>query len=208
MSDRHHVRPITDADHAAVGAILAEAYDVFATNSPSYHVYASTPAMWVDDATEVFVAVDDATETVVGVVVLALDGSRLHERVEPPTNDGGFRLLAVSPSVRGRGIGHSLVQACLDAAVAADCHRIGIFTMDFMTSAQRLYDRMGFDRRPDLDLEFPSGLGHGYTLDLAPDAADHFPPPGPPADPPPWYRDALAEEAPDAPQPPPPMCGP
>lgn len=208
MSASHRVRPITDADHDAAGTILAEAYGVFASRAPSYHAYASTPAMWVDDATEVFVAVEDATEHVVGVVVLALDGSPLHERVDPPTNDGGFRLLAVTPEARGRGIAHTLVQTCVDAARAAGTRRIGIYTMDFMESAQRLYERMGFDRRPDLDLEFPSGAGHAYTFDLVADAADHFPPPGPPADPLPWYRDAIVDADDEPPGPPPPMCGP
>jgi len=201
----HHVRAIADADHDTVGAILADAYEVFATKAPHYHLYASTPAMWVDDATEVFVAVDDDAGEVIGVVVLALDGSSLHERVDPASNDGGFRLLAVTPSARGRGIAQDLVHHCVAAARAAGARRLGIYTMDFMATAQRLYERMGFDRRPDLDLEFPSGAGHAYTLDLVDDAAAHFPAPGPPADPLVWYRDALVDVVDDD-EPPPPMC--
>ena len=208
MPAAHVVRPITGDDHPAVAGILGDAYEVFATRAPTYHAYVSTPAMWVDDATEVFVAVDQDAGAVVGVVVLALEGSPLHERVEPAADDGGFRMLAVSPAARGGGVGRSLVQACIDAARDAGARRLGIHTMDFMDHAQRLYASMGFDRRPDLDLEFPSGRGHAYTLDLEAGAAQHFPQPGPPADPPPWYRDALVDVEQEDQRPPPPMCGP
>lgn len=208
-----HIRPIAPADHARVGAILADAYGAFATRAASYHAYARTPAMWVDDASEVFVAVADGraesdavNDTVVGVVVLALEGSPLHEQVEPPTNDAGFRLLAVDPSVRGHGVARQLVQACIARADQAGARRIGIYTMDFMSTAQRLYDRMGFDRRPDLDVEFPSGIGFAYTLDLVTDAANHYPPSGPAADPPPWYRDVLINTRDSTPAPF--ICGP
>lgn len=178
-------------DHPAVGAILAEAYGDFAQSAPHYLAWARTPRLWADDASAAFVATDEST--VVGVVALALAGSPLHERMDPPNNDAGFRLLAVAPQARGRGVAGLLVQACIDAARAAGARRIGIYSMDFMDTALRLYERLGFDRRPDLDVEFPSGRGRALTIDLVDDAAAHFPPPGPPASPPPWYTDVLVD---------------
>lgn len=188
-----HVRTASPPDHDAIAEILAEAYGSFAETAPHYHAWATTPKLWVEDASEVFVAVADDTEEVVGVVVLAMADTPLHESAEPPSNDAGFRLLAVAPHARGRGVARLLVEACLDAARHAGARRVGIFTMDFMDTAQRLYERMGFERRPDLDLLFPAGPGHGFTYDLTADAADHFPPPGPAADEPPWYGDVLRD---------------
>lgn len=187
------LRAASEADHPAIADILAEGYAPFAETAPHYHAWATTPRLWARDATEVFVAVDDDSGDVVGVVVLALAGTPLHESVDPPSNDAGFRLLAVAPRARGRGVARALVQACLDAARAAGARRVGIFTMDHMTTAQHLYERMGFDRRPDLDVEFPSGPGHGFTYDLTPDAADHFAAPGPAPESPPWYADVLVD---------------
>lgn len=186
------VRTASEADHPAIADILAEGYAPFAETAPLYHAWATTPKLWAQDATEVFVAVDD-TDDVVGVVVLALAGTPLHATVDPPSNDAGFRLLAVAPHARGRGVARKLVQACLDTARAAGARRVGIFTMDYMATAKHLYERMGFVRRPDLDLEFPSGPGHGFTFDLTPDAPDHFAAPGPAPEAPPWYADVLRD---------------
>jgi GNAT superfamily N-acetyltransferase len=54
--------------------------------------------------------------------------------------------------MRGHGIGWMLVEACVDRARAIEAPTMGIHTASFM-KALRIYDRMGFKRSPDHDLD-------------------------------------------------------
>ncbi len=64
-----------------------------------------------------------------------------------------FRLLAVDPRARGRGAGAALVGACTERA-ASDRQPILITTTKWLESAQRIYSRFGFVRRPDRDAPY------------------------------------------------------
>lgn len=189
---RPRVREATPHDHAAIRAVLADGYSGFPPDT-SYLDHVLDAAAWMPDATATFVASADGR--VVGVVALAVAPSPLHESVVPPSGDAGFRFLAVSRDARGGGIGRMLVEACLEGARARGCRRVAIFTMDFMQPAQRLYEYLGFTRRPDLDVRFPGGDGLALTMDLVPDADAVFGPAGPAPAHPPWYQDVFA--APD-----------
>jgi ribosomal protein S18 acetylase RimI-like enzyme len=92
-----------------------------------------------------------------------------------PQGWSGFRKLAVHPDMRGRGLGRSLTQACIDSARRRRAPTVGIHTASFMRSALRMYDAMGFRRCAELDRS-ASDLGLGddgagvkliaYRLDL------------------------------------------
>ena len=97
---------------------------------------------------ELLVARDD-DGTVVGSVALVLDGE--FGEVLESADEAGFRMLVVDATVRGRGVGELLVGACLDRARAAGKRRMVISTDPRMTSAHRLYERLGFTRLPGRD---------------------------------------------------------
>jgi len=65
----------------------------------------------------------------------------------------GFRKLAVHPRVRNRGLGRSLTQACIDSARRQGASTVGIHTALFMRTARRIYERLGFRRCAEFDLE-------------------------------------------------------
>lgn len=65
--------------------------------------------------------------------------------------DFELRMLAVNPMERGRGIGQSLTRAALRLAIERGATGVVLSTMESMHAAHRLYERMGFTRRPDLD---------------------------------------------------------
>ena len=67
-------------------------------------------------------------------------------------------MLAVLPEFQGRGIGEALVRACLDRARADARERVYLDTTQWMESAQRLYQRIGFKRAPELDWEPAAGV--------------------------------------------------
>ena len=79
-----------------------------------------------------------------------------------------LRLLAVSPSARGLGIGRALVDACVERARALGATHLGLHTSMSMRAAMQLYMGLGFVRAPELDFQ-PAGaeLVEGYVLKLA-----------------------------------------
>jgi ribosomal protein S18 acetylase RimI-like enzyme len=75
-----------------------------------------------------------------------------------PQDWAGLLVLAVAPSHRGRGIARTLVSACIACARDDSARVIGLFTSELMTSAQQLYESIGFRR----ERELPPKLGLRY----------------------------------------------
>jgi ribosomal protein S18 acetylase RimI-like enzyme len=98
----------------------------------------------------------DGRDDVVGSVALVLDGE-FGEVLESP-DEAGFRMLVVDAAARGRGVGELMVTACLVRARAAGKRRVVISTDPRMTSAHRLYERLGFTRLPERDWSPMAGV--------------------------------------------------
>lgn len=92
---------------------------------------------------------EDGEGPVVGTITVVPPGSSLAELAKE--DEFELRMLAVSPIERGRGIGAKLTQRAMDRAVELGASRIVLSTMESMHVAHRLYERMGFQRREDLD---------------------------------------------------------
>jgi ribosomal protein S18 acetylase RimI-like enzyme len=82
--------------------------------------------------------------------------------------EAGMRMLAVDPAWQGRGVGRALTRACLGRARAEGRQRLVLHTGAWMPAAIRLYERMGFDRRPDVDFTPAPGIDLiAYSFELA-----------------------------------------
>lgn len=182
------VRPMHRDEADAVGELTLAAYDVYGTLTGPYRDRVADPARRLDGASAVLVAEVDGR--LAGTVTFVLPGDEEWEARAEPAGDAGFRILAVAPWAEGRGVGRALVTGCLERARTAGARRLVITSMAWMTRAHRLYEGLGFVHRPDLDVRFPSGVGHTYVLDLVADADHHFAPPGEPGDEVPWFEDA------------------
>ena len=99
---------------------------------------------------------------VVGTVTLYLAPGSMQWR----PGDAMFRLLAVAPAARGRGIGQALFQACLDRARAAGKRRMALHTTAWMPIARAMYERAGFHREPEGDARLPGLTILAYAADL------------------------------------------
>lgn len=64
-----------------------------------------------------------------------------------------IRMLAVSPEARGKGVATALVSECIRRTKENGHRSIGLHTADFMESAMRLYENLGFVRLPKFDFE-------------------------------------------------------
>lgn len=97
---------------------------------------------------EVLVA-HDGSGQLLGTVTYCPAGSPWREIAGD--DEGEFRMLAVSPDARGRGVGEALVRACLDRSRAEGRAGVAISSMATMRAARRLYERLGFVRAPEQD---------------------------------------------------------
>ena len=63
-----------------------------------------------------------------------------------PLADGGFEVgkMAASDAHKGKGVGHLLIQACIDRAKAAGAPRLYLETNDSLAPALAVYRRAGF----------------------------------------------------------------
>jgi GNAT superfamily N-acetyltransferase len=185
--DEPVIRPMRPHEDGTVAALTLEAYDAHGGLTGPYRAHLADPGTRQRGASAVLVAEVDGH--LAGTVTFVLPQDREWEQRREPAGDAGFRTLAVAPWAEGRGIGRALVEECLRRAGDVGARRMVITTMAWMRRAHRLYETLGFVHRPDLDVRFPSGLGHTYVLDLAPDAAGHFPPPGEVPEVTPWFED-------------------
>ncbi len=171
----------------AIGELTLRSYDTVTAFSAEYraelgnaHLRASTGAI---------ILVGLLGDRVAGSMALSLGPTEMFEHRHGIDGDANFRMLAVHPELEGHGVGRALVQHAIERARDRGLRRMVITSMELMHRAHLLYEQFGFTRRPDLDVRYPSGIGHCFTLDLSADAADHFPPPGPTPAEPRWYLD-------------------
>jgi GNAT superfamily N-acetyltransferase len=64
-----------------------------------------------------------------------------------------IRMLAVTPEARGKGVARALISECIRRAKVKGYQSIGLHTADYMQSAMKLYERLGFKRLPQFDFE-------------------------------------------------------
>ncbi len=142
------VRPVRADELAEVGRLTAQVYvgEGFLGTEDDYVGQLADAARRGREA-EVWVAV--AGGRLLGSVTFCPVGSTFREIARP--DEGEFRMLVVSPSARGRGVGQELVETCLRRARELGYAGIRMSSMDQMTSAHRIYERLGFTRAPDDD---------------------------------------------------------
>ena len=120
--------------------------------------------------TAAIVAGDDVAHTperrLLGSVTLTIGGGPYFEWDPEIDGDCGFRMRAVDPAVQGRGVGPGLVAECLERARAAGCRRMDIGSTEWMTTAHRIYERIGYRRAPENDQLWGDIRGLCFTLDL------------------------------------------
>ena len=105
---------------------------------------------------------------IAGAVTYYPDARR--DRAAPwPAGWACFRLLAVHPDARGRGIGRLLTEECIRRARDEGCAAVALHTTELMAVARAMYERMGFTRVPQFDFEpMPHLHVLAYRLLLSP----------------------------------------
>jgi ribosomal protein S18 acetylase RimI-like enzyme len=157
------LRRATPDDHARAGELTVAAYAEFTLGPADPYVERLRDAAARDREAELWIAEDDGR--VVGTVTLCPEGSAWRELSGP--DEGEFRMLAVAPEARGRGVGEALARMCLDRFRAEGARGVVICSLPEMSAAHRVYARLGFRRVPELDWEPVPGVElHGYRIDF------------------------------------------
>ncbi|WP_410574099.1 GNAT family N-acetyltransferase [Amycolatopsis sp. cmx-4-61] len=159
------IRPPRPEEYAAAGEVTVQAYkaDGHLAADVGYDAVLRDVARRVEEA-EVLVAVDGAGE-VVGTVTIVRPGSEYAEISRPGELE--FRMLAVAPSARGRGVGEALTRAVFDRARSLGLRKVVLSSVDRMHGAHRLYERLGFARLAERDWRpFPHVTLIAYQIDV------------------------------------------
>ena len=167
------LREARAAELDAVGAIMAAAYAEFMppTRPPELRGYEDEirdVRRRIDTSTLIIASFDGR---IVGAVTYYPDSTK--EANTPwPASWAVFRLLAVLPEARGRGVGRLLTEECIRRARAARREAVGLHTTHLMNVARAMYERMGFVRVPELDFfPMPTLRVMAYRLTLSPQRA-------------------------------------
>lgn len=135
-------------DHIGEITFAAYAHDELLADTLDYAAELRAAALRARD-NDLIVAVDATSGTVLGTVTFCLPDSDHAELAR--SGEAEFRMLAVAPEARGRGVGDGLVRACLDRAKQLHRTHVVISTRWNMRPAHRLYRRLGFVRDPSRD---------------------------------------------------------
>jgi GNAT superfamily N-acetyltransferase len=118
-------------------------------------------------AHEVWVAVDRHSGQLLGTAVTPRPGGHVSELARDGELD--FRLLAVTPSARRRGIGRLLVEHVISLAAERGATRVVMNSGPDMIGAHQLYYSMGFTRLTERETRTVDGhsqplLAFGYEV--------------------------------------------
>ncbi len=98
----------------------------------------------------VLAALSDENDELLGGVTYVPDRSSPLAEFEAE-HAAGIRMLAVDPQAQRSGVGEALVRACIARAQAEGRSELLLHSTSAMTTAHRLYERLGFRRDETLD---------------------------------------------------------
>jgi GNAT superfamily N-acetyltransferase len=161
------VRPAHTDELPEVGELTVAAYaaDCLLDDNDRYAAHLRDAVTRHREA-EIYVALLDGREDVLaGTVTFCPEGSPWREVAQP--GEGEFRMLAVSPAARRRGVAAALVGTCVERSRELGCTAVVLSSLPVQRGAHRIYERLGFRRLPDRDWSPYDGvelLGFGLEL--------------------------------------------
>lgn len=152
------IRNATSEEFEVIGKLMVSVYSQLhgfpkPEEQPNYYdKLLNVGKLTEKESTELLVAVN-ASGVVEGAVVYFSDMKDYGSggTATTLTHASGFRLLAVSPQARGKGIGRLLCEACIKKTKQHHNKSLVIHSTKAMQIAWNLYERMGFKRFHEID---------------------------------------------------------
>jgi ribosomal protein S18 acetylase RimI-like enzyme len=152
------IREATEDELDEAGRVTAEAYRALIRpgHDADWESYLERIADVRDRAsrTVIMVAVDDGQ--VIGSATLELQARTDADDDPLDERRAHIRMLGIRPDAQGQGAGRALMEACEARAAEAGKTVMTLNTTRRMTAAQRMYERLGYERQPDR--VFPDGF--------------------------------------------------
>ncbi|MGH3931801.1 MAG: GNAT family N-acetyltransferase [Pseudonocardiaceae bacterium] len=168
------VRPAPPGERDEVRDLLRAAYQEYAADIPPHiHRIYLTDLLDMDRGGPVTTLVALVAGRIVGTARLYGAGSARTTRL--PAGSAWVRAVGVLPGLRGAGIARELMAECARLAGQGGASTLGLHTMAFMPAAIRLYERLGYRRAPEWDIDLaaryrlPAGdrfIALAYQIDL------------------------------------------
>jgi len=175
------IRNAVPSEFEKIGKLMVQVYsqlEGFPTEleQPNYYkMLANIGELTNKPETELLVAIS-SDEKIMGGVVYFSDmqyyGSGGIATKEQ--NASGFRLLAVDPLARGKGIGKLLINECILKAKNKNHNQVIIHSTMAMQIAWKMYENLGFKRSEDLDFMQGELSVFGFRLLLKLQLLFHF----------------------------------
>ena len=162
------VREAVPAEYEAIGALTVAAYSIFAETDDDggYLAELRDVAARARDC-PILVALDATTGRVIGGATYVPGPGNPWAEVERE-GEAGIRMLAVAPEAQGHGAGTALVEALIARARAHGRRGMALMSLASMTTAHRIYGRLGFQRDPGRDWEVEPGFTLlAFSIDFA-----------------------------------------
>lgn len=152
------IRNAVPSEFEEMGKLMVQVYsqvEGFPTEleQPNYYkILANIGELTNKPETELLVAISSEGKIMGGVVYFSdmqyygSGGIATKEQ-----NASGFRLLAVDPLTRGKGIGKLLINECILKAKDKNHNQVIIHSTMAMQIAWKMYENLGFKRSEDLD---------------------------------------------------------
>lgn len=133
------IRPFRPSDALDVSTLNRAWLEAYALLEPADEPFLADPAadLVAHGGGAIFIAAD-VHDHVLGCVAMLSTGDRLFELAK----------LAVAPAARGRGVGRRLVDAALGYARERGAARVTLVSNSQLQTALRIYESVGFERRP------------------------------------------------------------
>jgi len=169
VSQEIRIRDAEDFEQEAIAHVMIEAYQQYAHDlpQPRWEEYRDSIRKSVYGHAPYARIVAEIDGEIIGSVQMFLSSEAAYGKPELGIHSPIIRLLAVSPSFRGRGIATLLIQEAARRSVLLGYSTLHLHTSDMMASAVHLYERLGFERAYDADTRNGDTLVKSYWIDLS-----------------------------------------
>ena len=152
------VRDFRPTDAPAVNAVAVAAFEQYAAHYsdwPSLSKNLANTAALADHGELIVAEAEGQVIGAVAYIAAAMPKSSFFEQHWPI-----MRMLVVSPSARGQGVGRLLAKECINRAIRDKAEVFALHTTSIMQVALSMYERMGFT----FLREAPAILGVSYGI--------------------------------------------
>lgn len=147
------IREATESELPIIKEQRVLAYEEYAKLLPESHWLALKSAITadIDIVTGAELLIAEEGGEILGSVALFPARTDAYQGFVEAQDYPEIRMLAIMPEARKKGVGIALIKDCIARSKGNDAKYIGLHTGEFMKAAMKLYEKIGFERVPELD---------------------------------------------------------